>query len=177
MVDQEARRKYAELTRQFISGRMTTDEYESRFDTIEYDKNDQVIREVYRQVWFLYDDLRPHRMTKSHRLNRKGRHIIARFVLFLQSDQEYSWPKKLWDGSVFLVTAFLVVLLFALFPETPIILRGSIATLLVTAWLNYERWRIKRWEKSGDFEAWPFLQYADLEEARRHPRLLNGGRR
>ena len=45
------------LTRQFISGRMTNDEYESGFDTIEYDKNDQVIREVYRQVWFLYDDV------------------------------------------------------------------------------------------------------------------------
>ena len=178
MVDQEARRRYAELVRQFISGRMTNEEYEARFEAIECNTNDPAVFEAYHQVWFLYDDIKTHRMTGAHRLDRAGRRTIARMVLFLHSDEEYQWLTDLWNGSVFLITALLVVLLFALFPETALINKAVIAAVLTSAWINYERGqrtrRENRYKMAGDTGAWPFLRQADLDEAARHPRLLNG---
>ena len=93
MVDQKARRKYAELVRQFISGRMTNDEYEDRYEAIQQNKSDTAIGEIYHQLWFLYDDIQTHKMTGTHRLDREGRKTVAKTILFLQSDNEYQWPK------------------------------------------------------------------------------------
>ena len=174
MVDREARRKYAVLIRQFVSGRMTNDEYEDRVDGITYDKRDHAILEVYLLIWTCYDDLKTHRLTKQWRLDRPARRQVAQAVLFLQSDAEYQWPNNLWDGWVFLVTAFCVVLLFALLPETPLFIRLGMSVPLVVAWQCYERWQARRREKAADESAWPFLRQADLDEAARQPRLLNG---
>ena len=115
-------------------------------------------------------------MTGSHRLDAENRRTIAKAVLFLQSDSEYQWLDKLWDGSVFLITAFFVVLLFALLPETSLLIRFAVSVPLVAAWQWHERWQFKRLVIVGDKEAWPFLHWAELEAARRQPRLLNGGR-
>lgn len=174
MVDQKARREYAQLVRQFVSGRMTNDEYENRFEAIENDRNDRAFGAVHFELWFCYDDIQTHKMNGRYRLDREGRRTVAQVVLFLQSNQDYPWPKQLWDGSVFLAAAFLVVLAFALFPETAMITRTGTASIVTLAWVGYERRRARKWEASGDKEAWPFLHQADLEAARRQPRLLNG---
>ena len=162
MIDREARDEFAELVRHLANGRVSEKQFDEAVESLPSSGKDPVFEVLIEEIY---------------EIEAVPRREVARWILFLQSDMEYSWPKTLWDGSVFLVTAFLVVLLFALFPETPIILRGSIAALLVTAWLKYECWQGERWKKSGDFEVWPFLYQADFEEARRHPRLLNGGRR
>lgn len=176
MVDQEARREYAEIVRQFTSGRMTVEEYEDRFLAIRINKKDPALPEICDTLSALYDEARPNRLTKQWRLDHDAQRRVAQTVLFLHSDQEYQWRKKLWDGSVFMVTAFFVLLLFALFPETALIIRAGVATVLVSGWITYERWQAKRQERKemGDTGAWPFLHQADLDEAARHPRLLNG---
>ena len=46
MVDREARREYAQVMRQFISGRMTVEEYEDRFHGLRFTKKDRVLWEV-----------------------------------------------------------------------------------------------------------------------------------
>ena len=174
MVDREARRKYAELVRQFISGRMTHDDYNKRYFAMRFYNKDFALTEVRDNLDDLFESAWPNRMTRQWRLDREARRRAAQAVLFLQSDQEYPWHEDLWDGSAFLVTAFLIVLLFALFPETAWIVRLSLAGLLMFGWLKYENWQAKRHEKVGDSEAWPFLHQADLEQAKRHPKLLNG---
>jgi len=162
--------------RQFISGRMTSDEYEQRFFDLCVNKKDPALLEIFNEADALCEDARPNKLTQQWRLNNDERRRVAQAVLFLQSDAEYLWSEKLWDGSVFLITAFCVVLLFALLPETPLLIRFAMSVPLVAAWQWYERWQWKRSVIVGDKEAWPFLRQADLEEAARHPRLLNGNR-
>lgn len=180
MVDQEARRLYAELVRQFTSGRMTVDEYEEQFFAIRFNKKDPALPKLWDNLTALYEDAWPDRPTRQWRLDRDARRRVARAVLFLQSNHEYHWPETTWDGSVFLITAFSVVLLFALLPETSLINRAGFAAVPIYAWINYERWQRRRQQKrhqmAGDTNAWPFLRQADLDEAARHPRLLNGRR-
>ena len=175
MVDQEARRRYAELVRQFISGRMSLDEYEDRFANLHNDK-DLALREVWNFLASLCEDAYPQRMTQQWRLDRSARRQAAQAILFLQTDQEYEWRRPLWDGSVFLITAFVVFLIFALLQETPLLLRLAFSAPLLAAWQWYEQWQRKRKRSifAGDTDAWPFLRQADLAEAVRHPRLLNG---
>lgn len=178
MVDREARRKYAELVRQFISGRMTNDEYEQKFFDLRINKKDPAPLEIFSEVRDICQDAFPDKLTQQWRLGTHERRRVSQFVLFLQSDIDYQWSKKLWDGSVFLITAFCVLLLFALLPETPLLIRFSYSAPLIVAWQCYEQWQRKRKRlvNKGDKEAWPFFRQADLAEARRHPRLLNGKR-
>ncbi len=176
MVDREARQECAELVRQFISGRMSLDEYEDRFTNLQHNKKDRALWEVWNFLAFLCEDSYPRKMTQQWRLNSGQRRQAAQAILFLQSDAEYQWSEKLWDGSVFLITAFCILLLFALLPETSLLIRFVLSTPLIVAWQQYEQWQRKRSAIVGDKEAWPFLHQADLEEAARHPRLLNGNR-
>ncbi len=156
---------------------MTNVEYEERQGQISAPK-DPALREIASEIWLLYDDNFTHRMTGTHRLTGESRRGVARAVLFLHSDCEYGWPETVWDGSVFLITAFLIVLQFALLPETSMAVRGSIGTVLLGLWVWYERKyyqkRQQQQEKAGDVDAWPFLRRAELDEAVRSPRLLSG---
>ena len=174
MVDRKARCEYAQLVRQFISGRMTNDEYEQRFFSLCAGKKDLALVEIYAGVDTLCEDACPSKLTQCWRLNNDARRRVAQAVLFLQSDAEYQWSEKLWDGSVFLFTAFCISLLFALLPETPLPIRFAASVPLIAAWQWYEQWQRRRLTIVGDKEAWPFLHQADLEAAKSRPRLLNG---
>jgi len=176
MVDQEARREYAELVRQFTSGRMTADEYDRRCFAIRVNKKDSAIHEIGDRLSFVYEDARPDRLTKEWRLDAAARRQVAQAVLFLQSGEEYQWREELWDGSVFLITAFLTFLLHVLFMDTATWVKIGFTVVLWTTWFMFERARLKRRRPTGDEQAWPFRFLADLDEAKRHPRLLNGGR-
>ena len=181
MVDQKARRKYAELVRQFISGRMTNDEYEDRYEAIQQNKSDTAIGEIYHQLWFLYDDIQTHKMTGTHRLDREGRKTVAKTILFLQSDNEYQWPKDsmlgisliLWLVLIGVVSSILMSLMprhLLLIVAAALVIGISFIALCGLRSVAENR----RWKRHGDTEAWPFLRQADLAEAVRHPRLLNG---
>ena len=183
MVDREPRRKYAELIRQFISGRMTNDEYEDRFEAIEVSRDDHAVSEIYRQVWFLYDDFKTHRMTGKHRLNNAGRRQTAQIVLFLQSDREYNWPQGSLAGCLSLllliVCGFATVSLINYLPENALFILGNavFVSVVLILFAVLKNWQEKQdWKKAGDADAWPFLLQTDLDEAKRHPRLLAGRR-
>lgn len=84
-----ARQTYAQLLRQFISGRMTNYEYESKCDKI-YKRHgqDAGVDAVYNAAWYLYCDLRKHRMTDAgHALNPEVHRIVARWILFLRTSE------------------------------------------------------------------------------------------
>ncbi len=174
MVDRKARREYAQLVRQFISGRLTSDEYEDRFGKLQFNKKDRALSEVWEVLDSLCEESLPKKMTEQWRLDHSARRQTAQAVLFLQSDQEYGWPTRLWDGSVFLIAAFCILLIFALNPEVSLLVRSAVSVPVVITWRYHERWQSKRHDRAGDKEAWPFLHQAELESAKRLPRLLNG---
>ena len=181
MVNREARRTYAELVRQFISGRMTNDEYEEKFKVMELGDKDTAVDRVFNEVWFLYDDFKTHRLTGNYRLNASGHRKIAQVVLFLHGDQEYLWPRDGASGCLLflLLTLYAVATctLLSCFPSSSLLIlyvsAGLCGTTITTLLLKC-RQEGQRWQKAGDADAWPFLTRSDLTEAKRHPRLLAG---
>ncbi|MGE0176820.1 MAG: hypothetical protein AB7R63_07175 [Phycisphaerales bacterium] len=84
-VNPAARRAYAELLRQFASGRMTNHAYEDRRDDIFAQFGlDSAIDAIDGALWHTYCDLREHRW----RGGVMPRALIARWVVFLHGDEE-----------------------------------------------------------------------------------------
>ena len=183
MVDREARRQYAQLLRQFISGRMTNRQYEERFDGITAALSDAAIREISLEIWMLYHDNITHRMTGSHRLTGESRRGVARAILFLYSGQNYGWPQtQPWGGLVFALLAadfWAAVSAVNRWPDLAVLavsLGAAGAVPLAACWGLLSARAKRRWNAAGDTDAWPFRRRADLDEAMRQPRLLNGTR-
>ena len=91
MIDRAARDRAALLLRRFAAGRLTNDDFVDAFPS---SKTDPALRAVDQRAWALYDDFRTHRLTGRHALAPAGRREVARWVLFLQSDVEYTWPTR-----------------------------------------------------------------------------------
>lgn len=88
-INSSARLAYAQVLRQFISGRMTNYEYESKYYKI-YKKQGQDAGgdAIYDAAWYLYCDLRKHRMTDAaHAPTPDFRRVVARWVLFLRTTE------------------------------------------------------------------------------------------
>ena len=142
MIDRTSRDKLAEALRQYVSGRITND----TLDDIEVDKRDHGAVAVKQTAWYLYDDLHEHKAVGNFYIDKKDRKEIARWIVFLQSDEEYIWPK------MSILDFILSMLTFGL----------------------YRKVLQKRWEKSGDLSSWPFGSKDDLSKSAALPKLLAG---
>jgi hypothetical protein len=78
--------------RRLATGRITNYEFE---DAIPFSTLDFGVKNVARQSWYLYSDLREYRLRGTHSLTREGRREVARWLLFLRTEREYEWqPRK-----------------------------------------------------------------------------------
>ena len=137
MVDRQSRDRAAVLLRRFAASRITNDDFANSYPT---SRNDLALRVVYDRSWFLYSDLCPEYLHASRDLRRE----LARWVLFLRSDSEYTWPRF----------RFLV-------PQLPAILNW-----LSRGWLQAQLNRpFERFSACGDFTVWPFRTQAEYEAA------------
>ena len=155
MVDRKARDKFAELLRHFAAGRVTNDEFEDQIPlprVFSSKPTDLAITEIwFIAAWPLYDDFEEHALTGEYKVSDDERHVIAKCVLFLKTDQEYQWPRQSVLKQVLMDLRSLVTL--GRF-------RYNTTDLLDAA--------------TGDLEAWPFISLSDLEIARRQPPYLTG---
>ncbi|SRR6266567_9541410 len=88
MVDALKRKRAVDLVRRFIDGQISNDEYDNDFPD---DTQDQGLLVVYDRLWFLYSDLRTHRLDKNT-LSSEDRKLIERCITFLKTDLEYDGP-------------------------------------------------------------------------------------
>ena len=155
MVDRVARDKFAELLRHFGAGNLTNDEYEDAAEKIleSANRKDGSLWAIYSSAWFLYDDLRTHRLREKWALTDEGRRAVARWILFLHSDLEYEWP----------IRSF-ISLSGCLLRICTLGLAG-----FVLGPLNERRMR-----RLGSWELWPFFREADYQLVTANPRLLGG---
>jgi hypothetical protein len=173
MVDRIARDRYSELIRHFCAGLMSNVEYDDRAAVIRRSTRDPGVEAVFWAIWGLYDDLRTHRLTGRWRLTRTTRREVARCLLFLQSNDEYLWPSVRWYG--FFRIACMVLAAIGLYWSAdlrwygPGVIAASITVYTAVGIVGRRSLR-----RQGDEASWPFLHTEGLEEARRHPRLLNG---
>ena len=146
MIHRESRDRLALALRQYVSGRITNDDLA---DVI-VDWRDRGAVYVYEMAWGLYDDMSVHHATGSHYLNEEARKVIARWIVFLHSDEEYIWPEY----------SFIQIVNWPM-------------NILTFGW--WERNKQKRWEQfleAGDFDVWPFCDKNQLQKAIKRPRLL-----
>jgi hypothetical protein len=93
---QPSRDQFAEILRQFASGRLTNDEFEDGYNELPCDS---VVNDIFRFVWMFYDSMSTHRLRGSYRLSLAQRQVFARCVLFLKSGLPYDWRRsdvRLW---------------------------------------------------------------------------------
>ncbi|MFK3737447.1 hypothetical protein [Massilia sp. TN1-12] len=146
MIDRHARDKLALALRRYAAKRITNDELEDAVGRISDDRGVTVIQDM---AWQLYDDMYRHRADGPHALGKDDRRSVARWILFLQTELEYSWPNYDFRRSETSLNRFLADLFTA----------GQWSKKKQGDWENFLG--------AGDFEVWPFLKKADEESARR----------
>ena len=150
MLDRKARDKAAELLRQFASGRITNFELENRWPT----SKDPAIHGLDSTIWCFYDDFKEHKLQGPFALAPEMRRVIARWVIFLHTNEPYQWPN-------------------IAYPGVRPLHRSWITRRL--GLLNLITRKEQRFINAGAFEVWPFISAQSFENARRRPRLLSGG--
>ena len=161
MVDREARRQYAQLIRRLANGKIDEDEIDKALGKLPLSGKDRVFGAIFEE---------------SFSIKTTPRRDVARWILFLQSNTEYEWPGVDQQPNPYFVIAC-VLMCF--------LLGGMFHNLNIGFWLTacgaipfmiFQQWLVRRHTKPGDLTVWPFHQQVDLDEAVRHPRLLNGNR-
>ena len=146
MIDRESRNRLAEALRHYVSGQITNDD----LDEVEVDWRDRGAIAVKERAWSLYDDLYQHKATGSHYLDKEARREIAKWIVFLHSNNEYLWPEY----------SFIQII------NVPM-------NLITLGW--WERMKKRKWEQfleAGEFEVWPFCSKEELQKASSLPRLM-----
>jgi hypothetical protein len=144
MIDRTARDELAELLHQFVAGRITNYDFENSVPA----SDDPAIYEIAWAAWFLYDDLHEHTLTAGYRVPGEYRRDIARWIIFLHSDEEYRWPRE----TGFSALPFLLL---------------SLVTLGIAGYIR------RKWNRSKHDETiWPFASDTDLKSAVSAPRYF-----
>ena len=89
MIDRISRDKLAETLRQYVSGRITND----TLDDLNINNEDFGVKAIKDASWFLYDDMYEHKAVGRNQIKKENRHEVSKWIVFLQSDEEYLWPR------------------------------------------------------------------------------------
>lgn len=176
MVDTKKRKILSTHLRHLSTGQITNEVFEEKvMNDITYgwlpeqyyrsnksQTDDPVIQPVLELAWFLYDDTRKHRLKGNDAPSDFTIKEIARCILFLQSDQEYTWDYV---------------------DMTNPIMRFSFKDIMKSILTFGQHYRVakqtreqeyEQLKKSGDFELWPFKTKAKYEEQLKNQLFLNG---
>ncbi|MBU2709254.1 hypothetical protein KCM76_24880 [Zooshikella marina] len=135
MIDRDARNKLSELIRSLSAGIITNDEFE---DALPHSK-DAAVWEVFSHgAWCLYSDLKEYKLKGKDALAEDDRSIVARWILFLKSDNEYTWPSASFREQ------FLKTISLGVFGQST----------------------LDKWHEHGDVSSWPFTSINQLNEAK-----------
>jgi hypothetical protein len=154
LVDRNARAEAAQLLRDFISGKISNDDFEDNLPVAA----DRAIDAIWATAWVLYTDMKTHKLTDRHRLSADMRRICVRWILFLQNDHEYQWPDIPLPG---------------IDPATR--MQKDFWRRLVGIGSNTLDPDIaKRFLSAGHYPVWPFISAKDYKNALQRPKLLSG---
>jgi hypothetical protein len=137
MVNKAKRQVARQLIERFAHGEITNRDFEDAFPL---DKSDPALAEIYKRLWFFWDDYSTHRLTERYALTAEGRAVFGRCIAFLAQDLEYEWPPY----------------------------RGASLTLIALRLLRLrkaserrERAELEKLKSFGNLEVWPFTREED----------------
>jgi hypothetical protein len=176
MVDINKRRKLALHLRHLSTGLLSNDDFENNimddvtngwspeqyYRAKEAKSGDPIIQPMLELCWGLYSDTKSYKLINKDKLSEQSLKIIARCILFLQTDKEYEWPY---------------------FDTVSPLLKFSLAET-VACILSLGGYYIKKrkeqeeayseFQKLGNFDIWPFLKQEDYDEQLRLQPFLIG---
>lgn len=177
MILRSNRDDLARLLRHLAAGVITNDQFVDGAVPL-FDVRDPAIEGVFWEADGLYSDLRTYRLRGRDALTRDERRAVARAIVFLHSDVEYSWPvpKPARSSATFFVSALVAgVSVGTALTSWTAGLTCSMFTLFV-GW--FVAWAVRTWRSRhivtpvSSVSDWPFASAAELQAARRHPRYL-----
>jgi hypothetical protein len=148
MVHRISRDSLVTALRQYVSGCVTNDD----LDEVEVDWRDRGAVAIKQRAWSLYDDTYQHRAVGRHHLPKPARDEIGRWILFLHSEHEYTWPHY----------SFIQIV------------NWPMNILTLGWWEIRKRKHLEEFMDAGDFSVWPFVSRQDYETSLDHPRYLAG---
>lgn len=171
MVDIKRRKKLAFYLRQLSNGQLTNDEFEDAimgdvshgwlpeqyYRSKEAKDDDAAILALLYCSWGLYSDTEEHRVELTDHAFKE----ISRYILFLQSDQEYDWESFDESNALTRISWLDLALM---------ILTLGLYLIPVNRRRNKE---VERIAKTGEFKFWPFKTQADYTRQLEAPLFLN----
>jgi hypothetical protein len=146
MIDRASRIRLAEVLRHYVSGRISN--YD--LDEVEVDWRDRGASAIQGRAWSLYDDTYQHRATDCHYLSKPAREEISRWILFLHSNLEYTWPEY----------------------DFRQVVNWPMNALTFGWWEREKQKRFEQFTHAGDYSVWPFVSHADYEQALANPKYF-----
>ena len=137
--DRDARNKTATLLKRYATGHITNDELADNIPS----SDDPAIKAIDDFSWTFYDDLTQHYAKDKHKLSKTEKKHIARCILFLKSNHEYTYPKEGSRSS------------YSLLPLLNLLTLGLFNKLLP---------RNSKAEEHGDLSVWPFVSRKQLNQ-------------
>lgn len=152
MVDRKSRAIGARLVRQFLSGKIDSDDLENDWPT---KSADRALGAVGSMIWLFCDDHRPRRMIGKEAALPEEAELLERYACFLDTDLAYEWPE---DN--FIRISGLGPLVFL-----------SLGLLWpVHHWIRSRNRKFdERMAAHGDLKVWPFSKPQDWDGERRAP--------
>ena len=145
MVDSSARKIAAEAARHFASGQITNFEFENKIPS----SKDPAIWAIEDTLWCFYDDFKEHKINDHWEVPAEDKNMMARWVLFLYSNEKYQWPNISTPGI------------------RPI-KYGFIGKLF-----NKHK-KQEAFMNAGNYSVWPFISNETYENTENNPILLAG---
>ncbi|MEE9355238.1 MAG: hypothetical protein V3U75_06580 [Methylococcaceae bacterium] len=145
MIDLDASKIAAEVTRQFASGQISNFEFEMKMP----DSNDSAIWATEDTLRCFYDDFKEHKINAHWKVPHEVKNMMARWVMFLYSNEEYLWLKISCPGI------------------------RPIEYGLVGKLFNEHKMQ-KSFMRVGNYSVWPFISIESYESVKNKPVLLAG---
>jgi hypothetical protein len=134
MVNRVKRSEGLTTLRDLLDGRITNDEFVSRFPRAE---QDPALAAILQAAWMQFSDRRVHKLTGGDSPSPELRAILERCCVFLSTDFEFQWP-----------------------PSRSRIGKGLLQLIGLGRPLDTAD---EEYKSVGDFEVWPFFKRIDYE--------------
>jgi hypothetical protein len=148
MICRASRDRLALALRRYAACRISNDALDDTF----VDWRDRGAVAVKGMAWRLYSDMERHYATDRHAIRGELRRTIAQWIVFLHSEDEYTWPEYS-------------------FTQT----EDRLLDLMTLGWIG--RRRERRWQEftsAGEYRVWPFVRGTELAARAKKPRYFAG---
>ena len=170
-INRADRNKAVQMLRRYVAGRISDDELLDKWPRTEPTLKalyDDCIFQITEHVAWVRKGAKP-------KLSREAKDALARTILFLNSDEEYLWPRPspLWKWVYSFAALGAVGIGLKTDWEWAVLFLGTFA---VGAGSVFGYFTQRQFKRAGEWGTWPFFKAPDFQNAKARPRYLTGNK-